>query len=58
MLRTEVAPRDGSELLLENRTCVAAVTLECQLWDEFVLTIEFYALNLSCIMRIAVKGFV
>jgi len=32
--------------------------LECRQWDEFVIKIEFYALNLSCIMRIDVKGFV
>ena len=32
--------------------------MECRQWDEFVLKIEFYALNLSCIMRIDVKGFV
>jgi len=32
--------------------------LECWQWDEFVLKIEFYALNLSCIMRIDVKVFV
>jgi len=45
-------------LLVENQTCVAGVTLECRQWDEFVLKIEFYALNLSCIMGIDVKGFV
>jgi hypothetical protein len=27
-------------------------------WDEFVLKIEFYALNLSCIMLTDVKVFV
>ena len=58
MLGTEIAPRDGSEWLVENHTCVAGVTLVCQQWDEFVLKIEIYALNLSCIMRIDVKGFV
>ena len=49
---------DGSELLVENCTSVAGVTLECRQWDEFVLKVEFYALNLSRIMRIDVKGFV
>jgi len=32
--------------------------LECRQWDEFVLKVEFYALNLTSIMRIDVKGFV
>jgi len=61
VLGTEIAPKtllDGSELLIENHTCVTVVTLGCRQWDEFVLKIEFYALNLSCIMRIDVKGFV
>lgn len=32
--------------------------MECRQWDEFVLKVEFYALNLTSIMRIDVKGFV
>ena len=32
--------------------------MECRQWDEFVLNVELYALNLTCIMRIDVKGFV
>ena len=45
-------------MLVENPTCVAGVILVGRQWDGFVLEIEFYALNLSCIMRIDVKGFV